>query len=240
MLVLSRKADQEFCFPQLGISVRVVQVQGQRVRLGVEAPPEIQVLRSEILEPSLPATHDLTNRLNAANLGLHVAERLIGMGRIEEAAGRLEESLKILQQLDREAHSATAGSADADTAPRILLVEDDDNERSLLTALLELEGFVVTTAVDGLDALQQLQVCTPDFVLMDMRMPRCNGRETVEKIRAHAKWRTVPVIAVSGTAPEAEGLSIGPDGVNAWIPKPVQPQKLVQRLRNRIPTDVVA
>lgn len=236
MLVLSRKANQEFHFPQLGISVKVLQVQGQRVRLGVDAPTEIQVLRSEILDPALPAEHDLTNRLNAANLGLHLAERLIGSGRLEEAARHLEESLDILRQLDQAADDNRAGAAGS--APRVLLVEDDDNERTLLTALLELEGFVVAPAVDGLDALQQLEVCAPDFVLMDMRMPRCDGRQTVERIRAQSAWRSLPVIAVSGTSPEAEGLSIGPDGVNAWIPKPVQPRQLVQKLRSALPASV--
>ena len=97
---------------------------------------------------------------------------------------------------------------------------------------MELEGFAGVSAADGLEALQQLQVCTPDFVLLDMRMPRCNGRETVERIRQHATWRSLPLIAVSGTSPEDEGLTIGRDGVDAWIPKPVQPAQLVQRLRS--------
>lgn len=237
MLVLSRKVDQEFCFPQLGISVKVVQMQGQRVRLGVDAPAGIQVLRSEILDPAFPTSHELTNRLNVASLGLHLAERLISVGQFDDAARRLEESLCVLRQLDQEAQSTAADSANSETAPRVLLVEDNDSERSLLTALLELEGFIVTPAADGLEALQQLQLCTPDFVLMDMRMPRCNGRQTVEQIRAHAEWRTVPVFAVSGVAPEDEGLTIGPDGVNAWIPKPVKPQQLVQRLRGQLATN---
>jgi carbon storage regulator CsrA len=231
MLVLSRKPDQEFHFPQLGISVRVLQVQGQRVRVGIEAPAEIQVLRSEVLQPPSSAGHDHVNQLNAASLGLQLAQRMVATGRTHEAAEHLQDALDILRRLDREARETPAAASPAASPQRVLLVEDDANERALLMALLELEGFAVVPAVDGLDALQQLQVCTPDFVLLDMKMPRCNGWQTVRKIREHDAWRSIPLIAVSGSSPEQDGLEIGRGGVDAWIPKPVQPQLLIQRLR---------
>ena len=67
--------------------------------------------------------------------------------------------------------------------PRILLVEDDALIRETTCMLLQGEGFEVRVAVDGADALEQLDRELPDLVLSDIRMPRVNGFELLERIR---------------------------------------------------------
>ncbi len=83
MLVLSRKPDDSFCFPQLGVNVRVLSVKGRSVRIGIDAPDEFAILRGELAsEFETKATaaaetksHRWKNQLNVVKLSLVLAER---------------------------------------------------------------------------------------------------------------------------------------------------------------------
>ncbi len=122
MLVLSRKEDQTIIFPNLGISIEVVRVVGNKVSLGVEAPKAIRVLRGE-LQPDAdsacddsvsvfqqlaqlidivdPATrHELRNRLNTARLSVHVAQRQLVYGGSDKAQQSLVNAVEALYQLN--------------------------------------------------------------------------------------------------------------------------------------------
>src|SRR4051794_20504535 len=97
MLVLSRHAEETIVFPQSGITVHVLGVRGQTVRVGVEAPPEVKVLRGELAEMQTPAapvkrpspSHALRNRLNTIGLLTHLLERQWAAGRAADAAATL-------------------------------------------------------------------------------------------------------------------------------------------------------
>ena len=96
------------------------------------------------------------------------------------------------------------------------MVEDDANERELMAGLLNLNGVECDTAEDGLAALDFLASHErPDFVLLDMFMPRCDGPETVGAIRRDPKLADLKVFAVSGTPPRKLGLTTGPGGIDA-------------------------
>ena len=92
MLVLSRKKDQNLLFPNLGITVEILRVDGKTVRIGVDAPKDIRVLRGELVDrdaikqetPSKPqpeteaerkARHEMRNRLHTASLALHLLQK---------------------------------------------------------------------------------------------------------------------------------------------------------------------
>ncbi len=285
MLILSRRPNETIRFPQLGISISIVSVKGRRVQVGIEAPPEIKVLRKE-LEPeaelapisvtdstsSLPRSqssqaasdklkHDLRNRLNKAVLGIHLAQKQLAAGQFEPANRTLEIALTRLRELEageasesieqlHKSQDTGLGGLSTDTKsfvaqPRaeyridggkkvdILLVEDDPNERALLSGLLELEGYRVHTASNGHEAIGCLQRFTPRFVLLDMMMPECDGRETLQRIRQIPAFTDLPIFAVSGSSPDSVGLSIGSDGVEDWFPKPLNATQLVRHMRER-------
>lgn len=80
-----------------------------------------------------------------------------------------------------------------------------------MRTLLEMEGYRVHTASNGIEALQCLERITPQCVLLDMLMPDCDGRETFERMRAIPSFDILPMFAVSGTSPVSVGLSIGTD-----------------------------
>jgi carbon storage regulator CsrA len=118
---------------------------------------------------------------------------------------------------------------------RSLIVEDDSQQRELLAGLLALYGCSCDTASDGLDALAYLTTHPrPDFVLLDLLMPRCNGGQMLHQVRGDPRFEGLKVIAVSGTPPTKLGIPTGPSGVDAWIPKPVDPKTLWQTIQKNL------
>lgn len=226
MLVVTRKPDESIVFPSLGVTVRVVRVAGQIVRIGVEAPPEIRVLRGELggVDAPSPAgsTHARRNLLNRLSLAIHLAQQQCAVGAADEAEATLTGAVEALSQMENPA----ARRADR-PALRALIVEDDSNERSLLAGILRMNGCECATAADGLDALDYLDTHgRPDVVLLDMLMPRCDGPETLRRIRKDQRWDGLRVYSVSGTDPNDLGLPIGPGGIDGWLAKPLDPQKV--------------
>ena len=241
MLVLSRRQNEKIVFPHLGITVEVLRVSGNAVRIGVDAPRDVAVLREELAAEARAETertrrdfrHKLRNRLNAANLCLYLVQKQMEQHKTQEAERTLEKALTAFAALDLEIAEATQqpGLKLPKPAHRALLVEDDANESELMAGLLRISGFEVDTASDGGKALDYLSAHRrPDVVLLDMLMPRCDGPTTVSAIRNNPQYEGLKVVAVSGTEPGEVGVSIGPQGVDQWFVKPIQPEKLVSRL----------
>ena len=114
----------------------------------------------------------------------------------------------------------------------MLVVDDSDVIRELISVNLELEGFDVCTAEDGQDALDRIEDIRPDLVTLDVVMPRLDGFQTAARLRANAATRHIPLVMVSAAAQEGD-LQRGREiGVNAYITKPFQPEELVQVVRD--------
>ena len=123
MLVLSRKQNQNISFPNLGISIEILRVDGKTVRIGIEAPKEVRVLRGELVDADTPTAsgdratslvssnssgdedrkrvHDLRNQLNSANLALHVIQKQLERGMVIEAEQTLSQAVESLSQLNQ-------------------------------------------------------------------------------------------------------------------------------------------
>ncbi|MDQ4007161.1 MAG: response regulator [Actinomycetota bacterium] len=118
------------------------------------------------------------------------------------------------------------------TPPRVLVVDDSEVIRELISVNLELEGFEVSTAEDGQDALDRIEQIRPDLVTLDVVMPRLDGFATAARLRSNAATRDIPLVMVSAAAQEGD-LQRGREiGVNAYITKPFQPEELVQVVRS--------
>jgi carbon storage regulator CsrA len=244
MLVLSRRQNQRVRFPELGISVQVLYIKGNTIRLGIEAPSHVRVLREELV-PQQPCTflapraespnnlwnHEMRGRLNTAIIGLHLADKQLETGLIHDAETTLREALRILESLEQAAtqnNRQTPGDAKAIDA---LLVEDNLNEEALLANYLRMSGFRVATVHDGLEALEYLATheC-PRFVLLDMRLPRCDGPTTLLSIRRNPAYDRIRLFAVSGTGPEELGIAPDTTQVDAWFRKPLNPSRIVEAM----------
>lgn len=244
MLVLSRRVNEKIVFPDLGTSVEVVSVKPGVVRLGIEAPPEVTVLRAEILgqaqktgtppgeQPEPMTGHQFRNRLNIAAVGLGLLRRQLQAGLIPAAESTLD-------RIDRE-FEALRGQIDPPKpmprpSRRALLVEDDPNECELLAGFLRMAGLEVDTAEDGTDAMDYLRKRgKPDVVLLDMVMPRCDGPATVQAIRDDPAFADLRIYAVSGHTPDRFPLAEGSRGVDRWFHKPINPEVLLQDLRKEL------
>ncbi len=267
MLVLSRKEQESIVFPKLGIRVQVTRVRGKAVSIGVDAPDDVRVLRGELYErediqPSVATVqhgvaavgqtassdarereHELRNRINTLTIALHLLQKKAckGAGLVDESllAGAIDELALIEEALHDTDKSPDLDDIDKKASlPLALLVDDNENESSLLAGYLRSFGFRVATALDGRAALRFIENNTrlPDFVLLDMNMPGLNGRGTIDAIRRNPKTHSLRVFAVSGEDQESSNVPIGSGGVNRWFQKPISPDKLVREMSHQIHT----
>ncbi|MEU6991922.1 response regulator [Streptomyces sp. NPDC046465] len=109
---------------------------------------------------------------------------------------------------------------------RVLVVDDNKVIRQLIRVNLELEGFEVVTAADGVECLDVVQQVQPDVVTLDVVMPRLDGLRTAARLRSDARTRHLPIVVISAcTQYEVEnGLEVG---VDAFLAKPFEPSELV-------------
>jgi carbon storage regulator CsrA len=248
MLVLSRRPNQKIVLPSIHTSVQVVAVKQNVVRLGIDAPEQIAIFREELLQrgafsaescKSAPlvqnsnATHLLNNLLNVNTVGLALLRRQMALGQTDDMSctiDRMESNLRKIQERV-ESTSAESPSNSHLAKRRALVVEDDRNECELLAGFLRLAGLHVKTAVDGAAALEYLQSeGKPDFLLMDMLMPRCDGPTTVRAIRRDPAYAGLRIFGVTGAPVEQFGLDQGPDGIDQWFRKPINPEMLLREL----------
>jgi CheY-like chemotaxis protein len=132
---------------------------------------------------------------------------------------------------DDEDHDVTGHLA---ARPRVLVVDDSDVIRTLITVNLELEGFEVITAVDGQDALEKVLEVRPDVMTIDVKMPRLDGFDTVERMRADPRTQDLKIAMVTACA-QADDLRRGDEvGVDAYVTKPFDPTTLVRTVRDLV------
>lgn len=106
----------------------------------------------------------------------------------------------------------------------VLVIDDEQSIRMLMTALLEDEGYAVLQAADGYEGLRILEHERPDAIILDIMMPGIDGSETYQRIRSMSEHDHVPVIMVSAGAYRA------PDKVAAFIRKPFNLNDLLDTL----------
>ena len=113
----------------------------------------------------------------------------------------------------------------------ILVVDDEPMTRHMLRVMLELEGYQITEAVDGLDALKKIEQEQPDALILDVMMPKMDGITVCEKLRQDPKTRDLPIIMLSGRSHHeavARGLKAG---ANKYMGKPMLREDLLAGLR---------
>jgi carbon storage regulator CsrA len=248
MLVLSRRRNEKVVFPNLGITVEILRIAGNSVRVGVKAPREVVVLRHEVAKkenvlvnsdefrfPKKKLNHRIRNRLNSATLAMYLMQKQLEQGQKEQADGTLLKALEEFAAIDKEIAQTEREGRGEQILRRALLVEDDVNESELLAGFLRASGFEVDTADDGCKAIEYLSTHRrPDVILLDMHMPRCDGRSTISAIRRDPQLHGLRVFAVSGSEPAECGVVVGPDGVDRWFSKPIDPRTLVRQMSREI------
>jgi cyclic di-GMP phosphodiesterase len=116
-------------------------------------------------------------------------------------------------------------------APRIFVVDDDEEIRRVLRRLLSPAGYVIEEFGTAEAALDQIRQQPPDLVLLDLRLPDRSGHEVLEAIRADPATRLLPVVMLTGYATSAERARAQAEGVTDFLAKPFSPHELLPRVR---------
>jgi len=123
---------------------------------------------------------------------------------------------------------------------RILVVEDNEEMLELLTLSLETEGFVVSTAMSGIEAVKKARASRPDVILLDLMLPEMDGFAVCETLRRHPATVGTPILILSGATGEMTRLAGLESGGTDFITKPAKPQDLVSRIRTALEQAVPA
>ena len=116
--------------------------------------------------------------------------------------------------------------------PRILVVEDNEENRDALVRRLQRRGFDVLTAADGKAGVEKTKSEKPDLVLMDMNMPELDGWEATRQIKADAATQAVPVIAITAHAMQGDRERALAAGCSDYHTKPVEFPKLLGQIES--------
>ena len=120
---------------------------------------------------------------------------------------------------------------------RILVVDDSDAIRECMADILKKRGYEVATAVDGLDALAQFAVLTPDLLVTDLAMPRMDGFALCRKLRGIS---SVPIIMVSGQLSGEESVKAFESGVDVCLSKPFDLGEFTAQVRRLLNLNIEA
>lgn len=113
----------------------------------------------------------------------------------------------------------------------IFTVDDSRTMRDMLLLALTDAGFDVVQAEDGVDALERLEGVTPDVIITDINMPRMDGFELIEKLRADGRYRATPILVLTTESEQSRKDRARQAGATGWIIKPFNPEKLVDAIR---------
>lgn len=245
MLVLSRKTDQEIRFPSLDIKVRVLKAAGT-VKLGIDAPSDIRICRDEIeqkLDSQLPTNdeiarlpkkvrHEIRNQMQSIALGVHLLGEQFAQKRFAEAQKTMDQLLGIAESVSSHRAVASPVKQTSQKRTRVLVVEDEPNEREMLAGLLEMNGYSVTTAATGLDAIERLKKQSPPaFILLDLHLPDISGDQVLDWVRSSHRMKSTRVFVTSGADKPDDDADL-----DQWFQKPIDPRGLMKAMRQKLQT----
>jgi two-component system, cell cycle response regulator DivK len=118
---------------------------------------------------------------------------------------------------------------------RILIIEDQEDNRAIMRDLLMGAGFELIEAMDGEEGVKLAQSEQPDLILMDIQLPLIDGYEATRQIRAFDDMKAIPIIAVTSYALSGDEAKARAAGCNGYVAKPFSPRQLLAKVREFLP-----
>jgi len=192
-----------------------------------------------IFDEFMQADDSVSRKYGGTGLGLAITRRLVeiqgGQIRAESQLGSgttiyvtlpyelaLEEDGRLEGSLLEPTPNSLANLA------RILIVEDNQVNQKVVTAVLRKRGYSIELANDGMEALSKLETQGSfDLVLMDVQMPVLDGLEATRRIRQEKRWHDLPIVAMTAHAMNGDRERCLDAGMNGYISKPVHPSHLL-------------
>ena len=117
---------------------------------------------------------------------------------------------------------------------RILVIEDQEDNRAILRDLLTAVGFSVSEAVNGAEGIIKAEAETPDLIVMDIQMPIMDGYEATRRIKADPALKAIPIVAVTSYALSGDEAKARDAGCDDYIAKPYSPRQMLAKVREII------
>lgn len=114
--------------------------------------------------------------------------------------------------------------------PNILLAEDQTDLRDMITTSLELSGHRVIATSDGQEAIEQAEEQRPDLIILDLHMPRVNGFEVCERLKAQETFRRIPILIMSAGGSREQIRASLNAGAQEYLAKPFDLDHLIKRV----------
>jgi CheY-like chemotaxis protein len=119
--------------------------------------------------------------------------------------------------------------------PNILLVEDQEMNRDMLSRRLKKRGYDVSIAVDGAEGIEKARSESPDLILMDMSLPVIDGWEATRQLKAEDATRGIPIVALTAHAMTTDREKALAAGCDAYETKPVELPRLLETIEKLLP-----
>jgi CheY-like chemotaxis protein len=123
--------------------------------------------------------------------------------------------------------------------PKILLVDDDEMNRDMLSRRLTLHDYLVVQAVDGPEGLARAAIETPDLILLDMSLPGLDGWEVARCLKAELATRAIPIIALTAHAMTGDREKALQAGCDDFDTKPIEWARLVAKIDTLLGQEVL-
>jgi two-component system cell cycle response regulator DivK len=114
---------------------------------------------------------------------------------------------------------------------RILVIEDQEDNRAILRDMLTASGYALIEAPNGAEGVDKAEAEKPDLILMDIQMPVMDGYEATRRIKARGTTAGIPVIAVTSYALSGDEVKARAAGCDAYVTKPFSPRQLLSVIR---------
>jgi CheY-like chemotaxis protein len=118
--------------------------------------------------------------------------------------------------------------------PKLLLVEDNEENREILTRRLARRGYEVVEAKQGTEGIELAGSVKPDIILMDMTLPGLDGTEVATRLKANPETRSIPIIALTAHASETDRENALAAGFDDFDTKPVDMERLLEKVENSL------
>jgi PAS domain S-box-containing protein len=242
ILVADDEADVAHLFQQqlrrAGYRVTVVNQGSQVAQIARQLKPELITLDLLMDIDGLAVLRDLKSDPNTANIPVVIIsvipepEEGLAMGAVDYLVKPLDEE-ELTACINR-----VLDGQDNGHRSRILVVDDEADIVGWLKHLLTHSGYRVAEAYDGIQALESVAAEKPDLILLDMKMPRMDGRTTLRRLRAEEEYRDIPVIVLSANAvtDDAERRQLVDLGVKEFMNKPVTVEQLTAEIQKHLET----
>ncbi len=120
---------------------------------------------------------------------------------------------------------------------KILLVEDNEFNRDMLSRRLERQGYTVVMAVDGQEGVNKAEAEVPDLILMDVKMPVMDGYDATRRLKSATTTQRIPIIALTAYAMPGDREKALEAGCNDYAVKPIELTMLLEKMRTLLQQD---